>query len=447
MHHDLNIRIRSGSSIISIVSHFFLSMEDPSMPALEDEGIFELKNTHFKARCGALYMKHGPVYTPIFMPVGTQGALKGILSEQMQNQLDEPSIGFEECRIILGNTYHLGLRPGEEVLRAYGGLHEFSKWPTNLLTDSGGFQLVSLKKLARVTEEGVVFASSHDSSELLLKPEDSIRIQQAIGSDIMMQLDDVLHIKTPSREDMEDSMLRSIRWLDRCIDVWQASPDSYRDQNLFAIIQGGNDPELRKKCIDEVVKRDCPGHAIGGLSGGEEKEQFCATVGLSTSLLPKNKPVYLMGVGYPVDVVVAIALGVDMFDCVYPCRTARFGTALTTFGLIDFSKAAKFTLSPIDAHCHCLTCKRYTKLSLYHAFRSDQRTGGQLLTIHNMSFMMRITRKAREAIRLSEFDLFITEFMLNYFGATENIPQWVLNAVLTTGIDILGLLKSKNTED
>ena len=393
-------------------------------------------------------MKHGPVQTPVFMPVGTQGALKGILSEQMSNKLGIPSLGHsEKCEIILGNTYHLGLRPGEELLREFCGLHEFSRWPTNLLTDSGGFQLVSLKKLARVTEEGVTFASSHDSTDLLLSPEDSIRIQQAIGSDIMMQLDDVLHIKTPSRADMEDSMLRSIRWLDRCISEWKASPESYRDQNLFAIIQGGNDPELRKTCIDAVLERDCPGHAIGGLSGGEQKDQFCQTVGLSTSLLPKNKPIYLMGVGYPVDVLVAIALGVDMFDCVYPCRTARFGTALTSLGPVDFSKSAQLLeLTKIDPECDCVTCQRHTRMSLYLAFKSDQRTGGQLLTIHNMSYMMRITRQARVAIMNEEFDIFITNFMLKYFHATENIPKWVIDALLETGIDVFSIMKDNQSD-
>ncbi|KNH06303.1 hypothetical protein XU18_2808 [Perkinsela sp. CCAP 1560/4] len=404
----------------------------------DSQKIFRLRKRHFRARCGILELKHGQVDTPVFMPVGTQGTLKGLIPQQMENALTLPSIGTaEKCRLILGNTYHLGLRPGQAKLRKFNGLHSFSTWKSNLLTDSGGFQLVSLKKLAKVSEEGVIFSSSHDSRELILSPEDSIEIQQAIGSDIMMQLDDVLHIKTPSYEEMEDSMLRSIRWLDRCIQQWHSSLYSSNNQNLFAIIQGGNNATLRLASIQAVLQRDCPGHAIGGLSGGEEKELFCDTVKLCTSLLPENKPIYLMGVGYPVDVVVAIALGVDMFDCVYPCRTARFGTALTAKGEIHFSKSlGTADNSKIDDFCDCLTCSRYTKLSMLYAFRCDRRTGGQLLSIHNMSYMMRLTRNAREAILAEKFDVFVAEFMINYFQSKENIPPWVLMTLKNAGIDL-----------
>ncbi|KAI4775080.1 queuine tRNA-ribosyltransferase, partial [Aureobasidium sp. EXF-8845] len=262
-----------------------------------------------KARAATLQLPHGPVPLPIFMPVATQASLKGLTPLQ----LEETS-----CRLCLNNTYHLGLKPGQATLDAIGGAHKLQSWPHNILTDSGGFQMVSLLELATVTEEGVRFLSPHDRSPMLLTPEHSISLQNSIGSDIIMQLDDVIATTSPDHARIKEAMYRSIRWLDRCITAHK-NPST---QNLFCIIQGGLDLELRKECCKEMVARDTPGIAIGGLSGGEAKEEYCKVVSTCTDMLPDNKPRYVMGVGYPEDLVVSVALGADMFDCVWPTRTA-----------------------------------------------------------------------------------------------------------------------------
>ena len=260
------------------------------------------------ARVCSLELPHNKLELPVFMPVGTAAAVKGLTVEEME-ALEVP--------LILGNTYHLALRPTTELLDDCGGLHKFMGWRRAMLTDSGGFQMVSLLKLANITEEGVTFQSPSDGSKMLLTPEKSIQLQNEIGADIMMALDDVVSSTTPSRERVEEAMHRTLRWIDRCIGA-HSRPS---DQNLFGIVQGGLDLELRGQCCDELVKRDLPGYAIGGLSGGEAKDEFWQVVHHCAQRLPANKPRYCMGVGYPVDLVVCVALGVDMFDCVYPART------------------------------------------------------------------------------------------------------------------------------
>jgi len=261
-----------------------------------------------KARYSVLKLPHATVETPQFMPVGTKGTLKGILPHQIKE------LG---CNLILGNTYHLGTRPGPEILKKAGGLHKFMNWDGALLTDSGGFQMVSLCKLSEITEEGVSFQSPVDNEILMLTPEKSMEFQNAIGADIMMQLDDVVSSLTTGPR-VEEAMWRSIRWLDRCI----AAHARKSEQNLFPIVQGGLNPELRTLSANELIKRNTSGYAIGGLSGGEAKDDFWKMVTLSTDLLPKEKPRYLMGVGFSIDLVVCSALGCDLFDCVYPTRTA-----------------------------------------------------------------------------------------------------------------------------
>ncbi|KAK2145430.1 hypothetical protein LSH36_682g01071 [Paralvinella palmiformis] len=305
-----------------------------------------------KARTSKITLPHGEVDAPVFMPVGTQGTLKGLLPEQLEEL---------NCQIILGNTYHLGNRPGPDLLEKVGGLHKFMGWKKSLLTDSGGFQMVSLLDLAEITEEGVKFQAPHDKSVMMLTPEKSIHIQNAIGADIMMQLDDVV-ASTTTGPRVEEAMYRTIRWLDRGL---KANKNA-TTQNLFPIVQGGLDPDLRRKCAQELIKRDVAGFAIGGLSGGEEKKLFCKMVSISTDILPRDKPRYLMGVGFAVDLVVCVALGCDMFDCVFPTRTARFGSALVPTGQLQLKKDKyKKDFRPIDDSCSCSTCQRYTRAYLH----------------------------------------------------------------------------------
>ncbi|OJI89869.1 hypothetical protein ASPTUDRAFT_60532 [Aspergillus tubingensis CBS 134.48] len=271
-----------------------------------------------KARASTLRLPHGDVPLPIFMPVATQASLKGLTYDQLRQT---------GCQLCLNNTYHLGLKPGQAVLDAVGGAHKLQGWDRNILTDSGGFQMVSLLKLATVTEEGVRFLSPHDGTPMLLTPEHSISLQNSIGSDIIMQLDDVIATTSPDQARIYEAMERSVRWLDRCIDAHKY-PER---QNLFCIIQGGLDLEMRKQCCEEMVARDTPGIAIGGLSGGEAKEDFCRVrVDTCTGLLPEKKPRYVMGVGYPEDLIMGVALGADMFDCVWPTRTAESTPQPTT---------------------------------------------------------------------------------------------------------------------
>ncbi|CAG9784528.1 unnamed protein product [Diatraea saccharalis] len=267
----------------------------------------ECKTT--RSRAGLIKLPHYSVKTPVFMPVGTQGTMKGLLPEQLEE------LG---CEIILGNTYHLGNRPGTEVLEKIGGLHKFMSWNRALLTDSGGFQMVSLLKLAEITEEGVKFRSPYDDTEIMLTPEKSIEIQNCIGADIIMQLDDVVQTTFQDYDRIKEATERTSRWLDRCLKAHKRPSE----QSIFPIVQGLLNKELREKSARDHMTKNVNGFAIGGLSGGESKDQFWPMVSLSTGILDKHRPRYLMGVGLAIDLVVCVALGVDMFDCVFPTRTA-----------------------------------------------------------------------------------------------------------------------------
>ncbi|XP_037401600.1 queuine tRNA-ribosyltransferase catalytic subunit 1 isoform X2 [Pygocentrus nattereri] len=362
-----------------------------------------------KARACVLTLPHGPVNTPVFMPVGTQGTLKGITVDQLED------LG---CQICLGNTYHLGMRPGPELIEKASGLHGFMNWRRNLLTDSGGFQMVSLVELSEVTEEGVMFRSPYDGKEILLTPEQSIAIQNSLGSDIMMQLDDVVS-STVTGPRVEEAMHRSVRWLDRCI---TANKNPHR-QNLFAIIQ-------------EMTKRDVPGFAIGGLSGGEEKDDFWKMVTLSTDHLPREKPRYLMGVGYAVDLVVCVALGCDMFDCVFPTRTARFGSALVPWGSLQIKqKQYAKDLQPIDPECQCATCQRHSRAYLHALFKSDT-AAMHHITIHNISYQLTLMRSVRQSIIEQCFPEFVQSFMKRMFPSSEQYPSWAVDALASVNITL-----------
>ncbi|KAL5266531.1 hypothetical protein ACHWQZ_G003787 [Mnemiopsis leidyi] len=356
------------------------------------------------------------------MHVGTQGTIKGVTTKQL-NDLGVP--------IILGNTYHLGHRPGPSVVDAAGGLHKFMNWDKAILTDSGGFQMVSLLKLANFTEEGVKFQSPHNGTEMLLTPEHSMAIQNALESDIMMQLDDVVSVLTKG-ERMYEAMERSVRWLDRC----QAAHKKVSTQNLFGIIQGGLEPEWRLKCLKKMISKDCPGYAIGGLSGGEEKEDFWKTVSICTDHLPKEKPRYLMGVGYQVELVVCSALGCDMYDCVFPTRTARFGSALVRTGQLQLkNKMFSEDLSPIDDQCSCLTCKTYSRAYLHFLLNEDT-TGVILLTIHNIAYQLRLMSDIRKSIMEDKFPDFIRTFFSTMFP-DKSYPSWVVDALSSVGVNLV----------
>jgi len=378
-----------------------------------------------RARVAEMTLPHSVVDTPVFMPVGTQGTLKGLLPEQLVAM---------DCRIMLSNTYHLGNRPGVEVLEAAGGLHKFMGWPRSLLTDSGGFQMVSLLELAEITEEGVNFKSPYDDSMCMLTPERSIQIQKSIGADIMMQLDDVVDSQHEDMDRFEEARHRTVRWLDRCISA-HTRPDK---QNLFPIVQGGLEEEKRKDCAAQLMKRDVPGFAVGGLSGGEAKEQFWRMVAVSAASLPPTAPRYLMGVGHQVDLVVCCALGIDMFDCVYPSRTARFGSALVfdAPGELNLKKKQfKFDFSPLDPDCPCSTCTGGYTRAFLHTVVTKEPSACHLVTVHNIAHQLQLMKKLRESILEDRFPAFVEDFFLKLFPDLD-FPAWAREALSSVGIEL-----------
>lgn len=393
----------------------------PRSPALR----LEIHATWNKARACTLHLPHHSALTPMFMPVGTQAAIKGLAPEQLLH----PTV---DAQLILANTYHLALRPGGDVVRDMGGVHGFMNWPRAVLTDSGGFQMVSLLRFSSVTEQGVHFQSPVDGTEMLLTPEKSVQIQNDIGADIIMALDDVVPSTTTGPR-VEDACHRTLRWIDRCIAA-HARPT---EQSLFGIVQGGLDHRLRELCCKGLVEKDLPGYAVGGLSGGEAKDVFWKVVDQCTDLLPNDKPRYCMGVGYPEDLVVCVALGADMFDCVYPARTARFGTALVPSGLLKIRNASMATDSrPIQADCECYTCRNYSRSYLHFLGPKEGSVGAQLLTLHNIAYLTRLMRKARQAIIDGEFERFVQKYMLALYP-DKKYPKWSSDALKKAGVTLL----------
>lgn len=301
--------------------------------------------------------------------------------------------------------------------------------------------MVSLLKLAQVTEEGVRFESPHDGTPMLLSPEHSISLQNSIGSDIIMQLDDVIATTSPDHARIKEAMYRSVRWLDRCIAAHR-KPES---QNLFCIIQGGLDLELRRECCREMVARDTPGIAIGGLSGGEEKDSFCKVVGTCTELLPEMKPRYVMGVGYPEDILVSVALGADMFDCVWPTRTARFGNAITDGGTFNLRHASyAYDFRPVEEDCECPCCRSESEGGLgitrayIHHVAAKETVGAHLLTIHNVHYLLHLMKRAREAIIEQRYPDFLKRYFAGLYGGDKKkYPQWAVDALRRVQIDLL----------
>ncbi|EGO25290.1 hypothetical protein SERLADRAFT_368693 [Serpula lacrymans var. lacrymans S7.9] len=378
-----------------------------------------------KARVSKMTLAHGVTMLPTFMPVATQAAIKGLTPQQVE------SLGIT---LILNNTYHLNLRPGIKVLDEAGGAHKFQGWNRNLLTDSGGFQLVSLSKFTKITEEGALFASPFTGEPTMLTPEESISIQHSIGADIIMQLDDVVSSLTVGPR-VGEAMRRSVRWLDRCIE--QHDRSGRKDvQNLFAIVQGGLDPDLRDQCLDEMIQRKerVAGYAIGGLSGGEEKAH---RIKQCADKLPFDRPRYSMGIGFAEDLLICVALGVDMADCVFPTRTARFGVALTFNGPLNL-KLGKHAenFEPIDSDCPCPTCSGGISRSMLHHIVTLETTGAHVVTQHNLVFQAQVMGGARTAIIEGRFPDYLRTFFANYFGH-KGYPEWCVNALRSVGVDLL----------
>jgi queuine tRNA-ribosyltransferase len=340
------------------------------------------------ARLGRLATAHGSVDTPAFMPVGTYGTVKAMTPEELEG------LG---AQIILGNTFHLMLRPGPEVIAAHGGLHRFTHWSHPILTDSGGFQVFSLKRLRRIAEEGVQFRSPVDGREVLLTPENSMEVQLALGSDIAMALDDCTeHPATEAQA--RASMERSIRWAVRSHARYHAG-DAPPPGGLFAIVQGGLHGALRLASLESLLRLDWPGLAIGGLAVGESEEERLGVLELLVPHMPETRPRYLMGVGRPEDIVAAVLRGVDLFDCVMPTRHARNGHLFTSSGVINIRNATYTSdLSPADPVCDCYTCSNFSRAYLRHLDRCNEILGSRLNTIHNLHFYINLLRSLREAI-------------------------------------------------
>ncbi len=372
--------------------------------------MFDLHHSSGNARAGLLKTAHGDVQTPAFMAVGTRATVKSVTPAQLEQ------VG---TRIVLGNTYHLWLRPGADTVAELGGLHKMAGWHGPMLTDSGGFQIFSLSDLNEITDEGVTFKSHLDGSKMLLTPEISMEVQNKLGADIVMQLDDVPALPaTPERE--HESTLRSIRWLDRCIESLPATSVQGHPQHLFGIVQGGLDPALREFSATELSKRSLSGYAIGGLSVGETKKQMNEVLSIATQNLPSHKPRYLMGVGYPEDLIEAIGRGVDMFDCVLPTRSARHGLAFTSFGRLQVKNARHSNdPNPLDANCTCYSCQNFSRGYLRHLVHTGEFLGMTLLSIHNLAFFHSLMADARQAIVDDRFEDWAAEKLPRVSGKAE----------------------------
>lgn len=369
------------------------------MEAIRYELIKQCKESG--ARLGRLHTPHGVIDTPVFMPVGTQATVKAMTPEELK------SIG---AKIILSNTYHLYLRPGEELVKKAGGLHGFMNWDRSILTDSGGFQVFSLSDLRNITEEGVTFRSHIDGSKHFISPEKAIEIENALGADIIMAFDEC----PPPDADYDyskNSTYRTIRWAERC----KATHKNTENQGLFGIIQGGMFKNLREEAVREMVKLDFPGYSIGGLSIGEPKPVMYQVLDWTTHLMPENKPRYLMGVGSPDCLIEGVIRGIDMFDCVLQTRIARNGTVFTSKGKVVIKNAQYAEdFSPLDDECDCYTCRNYSKAYIRHLFKAQEILGARLTTIHNLRWTIKLMEQIRQAIMEDSLLKFRDEFFKKY---------------------------------
>ena len=368
--------------------------------------MYRLKKQEGHARRGELETPHGVVQTPVFMNVGTQGAIKGALSAA-----DLKNIG---CQVELSNTYHLHVRPGDTLIKEMGGLHKFMTWDGPILTDSGGFQIFSLAKLRKITEEGVKFNSHVDGRHIFMGPEESMRIQSNLGSDIAMAFDECIKIPSP-REYVVRSCERTYRWLQRCkaaLNEYNSMDDAVNPgQMLFGINQGAVFKDIRIEHMKKIAELDLPGYAIGGLAVGETHQEMYDTIEAVEEYMPKDKPRYLMGVGTPVNIIEAVARGVDFFDCVMPARNGRHGHLFTWGGIINIKneKYAKDSL-PIDPACDCPVCRRYSRAYLRHLFKAEEMLAMRFAVMHNLYFYNSLTKKIRENLDNGTFSDFRREF-------------------------------------
>ena len=357
------------------------------------------------ARTGVIRLPHGTVQTPAFMPVGTAATVKGITKDDLHE------IGFE---IILANTYHLFLRPGMDVIKQAGGLHGFSGWNKNFLTDSGGFQVFSLSQLRKIKEEGVTFQSHIDGSRQFLSPEIAVQVQAAFNSDIQMQLDICSPYGIPKKE-TEKALTLTTAWMHRAVREWDQT-EGY-EGSLFPIIQGGFFEDLRLRSIESIMECDPHGIAIGGLSVGEPEDVYKEFLAFTAAHVPKHKPLYVMGIGTPDYILEAVKNGVDIFDCVLPSRNARNGNLFTRIGPISIKKKEyEYDFGPIDPSCSCKVCRNYSRAYLRHLFRCKEILYSMLATYHNLAFLHRMVAEIREAITEDRFSEYYRRFLKDYYG-------------------------------
>ncbi len=366
---------------------------------------FHLLQTHGSARAGELMTSHGVVPTPVFLPVGSQATVKTLTTDEVRE------LGFG---MVLANTYHLYLRPGTEVIKKMGGLHKFMGWEGAMLTDSGGYQIFSLAPLCRISDEGVKFRSHIDGSEHFITPEMAVQLQEALGADVIMVLDECSAYGN-SPEKVKKALVRTHRWAERCRRMQPRN-----DQALYAIVQGGISPGLRKQSAEFLTALDFPGYAIGGLSVGEPKEITLTMTETTAALLPKAKPRYLMGVGAPEDIVEGVARGIDIFDSALPTRVARNGALFTGRGRRNIRNAAFSRMDEaIVPDCDCYTCRHFSAAYLSHLFHCEEILGLRLATIHNLRFISNLMRRIRSAIMAGAFDAFRDDFLGSYQPADE----------------------------
>ena len=368
--------------------------------AIRYELLHECKQTG--ARRGRIHTPHGIIETPVFMPVGTQATVKSLTPEELKEEVN--------AQIILSNTYHLYLRPGHELVKEAGGLHKFMNWDRAILTDSGGFQVFSLGDLRKITEEGVEFKSHLDGSRHFLSPEKVMKIENALGADIIMAFDEC--VEYPAEYDYtKQSMERTTRWAKRCKEAHKNT----ENQALFGIVQGGMYKDLREKSAKDLVDLNFPGYAVGGLSVGEPTELMCDILEFTTAFLPKDKPRYLMGVGSPDYLIEAVLRGIDMCDCVLPTRIARNGTAMTSNGKVVVRNATyERDFTPLDSECDCYTCKNYTRAYIRHLIKAGEILGVRLLSIHNLRFLTKLMERVRIEIENDNLLNFKNEFYKKY---------------------------------